>query len=225
MNSKSLYPKLSTTAVLALVFAASAAEPIAPDLKMIGEGKNSKAYRVTTTEWVQYDGGKSALKLKTAPGVDGFVAISGVLFTNGVIEFDAKGKSAPPQSNFVGIAFRVEDEKNYDAVYFRPFNFRAADPEKKSHSVQYVSNPDWPWPRLRSERTGQFEKAIEPAPDGDAWFHARIVIKKPKLMVFVNGADKPSLEVNELSPRTGGLVGLWCNGFGSIAGLKITPEP
>lgn len=210
--------------MLTMVLAVSATESLTPDLKALSEGKNSEAHRVTT-EWVPDDGGKPALKLKTVPGSDGFVVISGVLFTNGVIEFDAKGKSGPPQSNFIGIALRIEDEKNYDNVYFRPFNFRTTDPERKSHAVQYSSLPNWPWPRLRAERTGQFEKPIKPAPDGDAWFHAKIVIKKPKVTVFVNGADKPSLEVNELTSRIGGSVGLWCNTFGSIANLKITPEP
>jgi hypothetical protein len=64
---------------------------------------------------------------------------------------------------------------------------------------------------------------LTPAPDGDAWFHARIVIAKPKISVFVNGATEPSLVVNELTDRTGGSIGLWCNGYGLIANLKITP--
>jgi hypothetical protein len=41
--------------------------------------------------------------------------------------------------------------------------------------------------------------------------------------VFVNGATEPSLVVNELSDRTGGSVGLWWNGYGVIANLKIMP--
>ena len=109
-------------------------------------------------------------------------------------------------------------------VYFRPFNFRAADIEKKSHAVQYVSEPQWPWQRLRQEKPGQFEKPIEPAPDGDAWFHAKVVVEKRQVKVFVNGATEPSLVVNELSDRPGGSVGLWCNGYGVIANLKVMPN-
>ena len=116
------------------------------------------------------------------------------------------------------------DAKTHDAVYFRPFNFRAADPERKSHAVQYVSEPQWPWQKLRQEKPGQFEKPIEPAPDGDAWFHAKVVVEKRQVKVFVNGATEPSLVVNELSDRPGGSVGLWCNGYGVIANLKIMPN-
>jgi hypothetical protein len=54
---------------------------------------------------------------------------------------------------------------------------------------------------LRQEKPGQFEKPIEPAPDGDAWFHAKVVVEKRQVKVFVNGATEPSLVVNELSDR------------------------
>lgn len=103
-------------------------------------------------------------------------------------------------------------------------NFRAADPNKQSHAVQYVSEPRWPWQRLRKEKPGQFEKPIESAPEGDAWFHAKVVVEKRQVKVFVNGATEPSLVANELSDRLGGSVGLWGNGYGVIANLKIMPN-
>ena len=155
----------------------------------------------------------------------GVVWLDGFEFSNGVIEFDGKGKSGPPQSNFMGITFRVVDEKTHDVVYFRPFNFRADSAERRSHSVQYASHPDWGWERLRQEKPGQFEKAIEPAPDGDAWFHAKVVVEKPKVSVFVNGASEPSLVVKEITSRKGGSVGLYFFASGTIADLKITPLP
>lgn len=158
-----------------------------------------------------------------AGGAANIVWLDGFEFREGVIEFDARGQSAPPQSSFLGVAFRVADATTHDVVYFRPFNFRAANPENKSHAVQYVSHPDWPWARLRKERTGQFEQPLDPAPDGDAWFHARIEVAAKQVRVFVNGAKEPSLVVSELSPRTGGSVGLWCQGVGTIANLTLTP--
>jgi hypothetical protein len=51
-----------------------------------------------------------------------------------------------------------------------------------------------------------------PAPDGDEWFHARIVLEGRQVKVFVVNVAAPSLVVNELSERTDGFVGLWCNG-------------
>jgi len=95
---------------------------------------------------------------------------------------------------------------------------RQSEPQPKGNNV---SEPEWPWQRLRQEKPGQFEKPIEPAPDGDSWFHARIIIENRQVRVYVNGATEPLLVVNELSERPGGSLGLWCNGYGIIANLKI----
>ena len=59
--------------------------------------------------------------------------------------------------------------------------------------MQYVSHPANTWQKLRAERPGQFESAIEPPPDPNGWFHARIVLANGKVEVYVNGAAKPSL--------------------------------
>jgi len=144
-------------------------------------------------------------------------------FTEGTLEFDARGKSEPPQGSFIGVMFRVVDEATYDAVYFRPFNFDAPDETRKSHAVQYVSSPEWSWERLRAEKTGQYEKAIDPAPDGDMWFHAKVVIEGREISVFINEAEEPALQITELSDRTGGSVGIWCYGYGVIANLQVIP--
>ena len=167
--------------------------------------------------------GKRALKLEFAP-IMGLVWLKGYDFGNGVIEADILGQSQPPQSSFVGVAFRVVDGQNYDAVYFRPFNFRASDSTRHSHAVQYVSHPRWPWQRLRSEHPGQYEAPIVPEPDGDQWFHVRVVIERPKVSVFVNDAKTPVLVVNELSDRTRGSVGLWVGdgSGGHFANLRVT---
>lgn len=212
------------TTVVALIVAfhlpVFAQQNITPDLRAVPEGKGWKG-SISATKLVEKDGA-AAIEFNT-PDKQNVVWLDGFEFGAGTIEFDAKGRSGPPQSSFVGVAFRVVDAKTHDAVYFRAFNFRAADPENKSHAVQYISEPQWPWQKLRKEKTGQFEKSIEPAPDGDAWFHAKVVIEKRQVKVFVNGATEPSLVVNELSDRNGGSVGLWWNGYGVIANLKIVP--
>ncbi len=211
--------------VLALIVAfhlpVFAQQNIMPDLSTVPDGKGWKG-SINVTKLVEKDGA-TAIESATREDNQNVVWLDGFEFSAGTIEFDGKGQSGPPQSSFVGVAFRVVDAKTHDAVYFRPFNFRAANPENKSHAVQYISEPQWPWQKLRKENTGQFEKPIEPAPDGDAWFHAKVVIEKRQVKVFVNGATEPSLVVNELSNRTGGSVGLWWNGYGVIANLKITP--
>jgi hypothetical protein len=167
--------------------------------------------------------GKHAIRMSEGAGM-GVVWLDGYDFANGVIDVDLLGRSQPVQGSFVGVALRVVDAQTFDAVYFRPFNFRADDSTRHSHAVQYVSHPGWPWERLRSEHPGEYEKPLVPAPDGDEWFHARIVVARPKVSVFVNGATQPSLVVNELSDRTHGSVGLWVGegAGGNFANLRVT---
>ena len=66
---------------------------------------------------------------------------------------------------------------------------------------------------------------IEPAPDGDAWFHARIVVEWPSVRAYVNGAVEPSLVVEGLSTSGGVGLGLWVGPGrgGYFANLTITP--
>jgi hypothetical protein len=217
--------------VLAMVLSLAAGPPamaqektVTPDLKALAGGKGGAIPAEATLKWVEDAKGRPALRVQSSSD-DTVIRLDGIEFTNGVIEFDALGQSAPPQSSFLGVAFRVVDAKTHDAVYFRPFNFRAADPDRKAHAVQYISKPQYGWQVLRSEKTGQYEKPIDPPPDGDAWFHARIVVEKPKVSVYVDGAKEPSLVVEELSDRKGGGVGLWVGPGqgGALANLKITP--
>jgi Domain of Unknown Function (DUF1080) len=147
--------------------------------------------------------------------------IKGVEFANGEIEIDLKGKDVQ-QNSFLGVAFHGIDGTTYDAVYFRPFNFQTTDSVRHIHAVQYISSPDFPWQKLRKEQNAKYEKAINPAPDPNAWFHARIVVNNGSVKVFVNNAQTPSLEVNTLNSRTKGKVGIWLNGsFASFANLII----
>lgn len=189
-------------------------------------GKDPRWQVAGRTASVVDTSGKRALKLPLVP-LMGLVWLKGYDFGNGVIEADILGQSQPPQSSFVGVAFRVVDAETYDAVYFRPFNFRVTDSTRHSHAVQYVSQPSWTWQRLRSEHAGQYEAAVVPEPDGDQWFHVRVVIERPKVSVFVNDARTPALVVNELSDRTRGSIGLWVGdgSGGHFANLRVTRKP
>ena len=158
-------------------------------------------------------------------GSAGFVRVENLVFADGTIEFDARGKKVV-QRSFLGVAFHGADAKTYDAIYFRPFNFRSDDPVRRAHAVQYISMPAQTWQKLRGQSPGKYEAAITPAPDPDGWFHARVVVAWPKVSVFVNDAKEPSLEVNQLSDRTRGWLALWVDvSGGDFANLKITPAP
>lgn len=158
-------------------------------------------------------------------GNDGMAWLNGVEFSNGIIELDIRGKDVYQQS-FVGIAFHAVDNKTLDAIYFRPFNFQSTDPVREIHAVQYISHPDNTWEILRDKQNGKYEKAVNPSPNGNEWFHVKIVIKYPQVTVFVNGNSDPSLTIQKLNTRKTGKIGLWVgnNSDGDFANLQITPQ-
>jgi hypothetical protein len=188
---------------------------IQPDLARL-RSFNRTAARLT-------GGPRSGARLSEAPG-DGVAYLEGIEFANGTIELDLRGKDIQ-QLSFLGVAFHGVDGTTYDAVYFRPFNFRADDPERRKRAVQYISHPAYPWQKLRADHPGKYEQTVSPVPDPNAWFHARIVVAAPKVSVFVEGANEPSLIVSQLSARGKGLIGLWAgnNSGGDFANLKVIP--
>jgi hypothetical protein len=156
---------------------------------------------------------------------DGIAWLKDVGFSNGTIELDIRGRDEFQQS-FVGVAFHGADNSTLDAIYFRPFNFQSADPIRKVHAVQYVSQPDKPWQVLREQFPGIYEKPVIPSAGGNEWFHAKIIIKYPVITVFFNGSKESSLTVEKLNKRANGKIGLWVgnNSGGDFANLQITPQ-
>jgi hypothetical protein len=65
---------------------------------------------------------------------------------------------------------------------------------------------------------------VVPEPNGDDWFHVRVVVEKPKVSVYVNGRAEPALVVDELSARTHGAIGVWVGegSGGAFANLRVT---
>lgn len=155
---------------------------------------------------------------------DGLALLEDYQFKDGMIDIDIKGKNALQQS-FVGIALHVNDETTYDVIYFRPFNFRSDNPERRSHAVQYMSLPNYPWKKLRREHPGKYEQPVQPAPDPDGWFHARIIAARSKVSVFVNKSEHPCLFVRQLNEHKTGAIGIWvgANSGGAFVNLKISP--
>ena len=194
--------------------------PITVDLGALLDSKALTLFNRTASRAT--DGARKAIHLGEAEG-DGGAFLSGVEMANGTIDIDLRGKDVR-QGSFLGVVFHGVDAMTYDAVYFRPFNFKAADPANRSHAVQYHSLPAYTWQRLRNEQPGKYEQPVSPAPDPNAWFHARVVVANPNVKVFVNGAADPCLSVTLLNDRTKGLTGLWVgnNSGGDFANLTIT---
>lgn len=185
--------------VIVVLFLISSAQQLTAQIKAAAE----------STLWTVYNREVTFLRdtiyLSTADR-DGILWLNNTDFKSGVIELDIKGKDVRGES-FVGVAFHGQDDRTFDGIYFRPFNFRS--PDRKTHSVQYISMPENDWRYLRENFPGKYEKEVTPVPDPENWFHAKIVIDGLSVKVFVDGSDTPSLEVEKISKNIQGKVGLW----------------
>jgi len=146
----------------------------------------------------------------------GMAIYQGMEFENGIIELDIKGKDVL-QRSFVGVAFHIQDNKTFNAIYFRPFNFRK--PERSGHSVQYICHPKYTWQKLRTDYPEQYENKLKPVPDPEDFFHAKITVEWPTVKVFMENSKEPSMEIIMKSEFKKGKIGLWA-GNGSDASYK-----
>ena len=153
-------------------------------------------------------------------------------FGNGTIEVEVSGQPAPGAQGgargFVGIAWRLqEDNKTYDCFYLRPTNGRADDQERRNHTVQYISHPEWTWYKFRNETPSRYETYADIVPG--QWIKVRITVDGEKARIYVNGAEQPTLLVNDVKSGADatGKVALWLEGstVAHYRNLKITPAP
>jgi hypothetical protein len=161
--------------------------------------------------------GRKAVRLLPLPEHgpdDSIVAILPVPdFKDGVIEADIAGSprpgTSPGERGFIGIAFRVQPHASrYECFYLRPTNGRADDQLRRNHSAQYTSEPDYPWFRLRKENPGVYESYVDL--ESGAWTRIKIVVAGTRAQLYVNGADQPTLIVDDLKlGESRGQVGLW----------------
>jgi nitroreductase len=159
---------------------------------------------------------KQALRLLPAKGT-GIAWLDNVYFQDGVIEADI---AAIPR--FTGIVFRLQDERIYEGVYFRPQNSRHPKPEMRKRTVQYISHPRDTWFYLRGKYPGKYEGAVDLEPE--EWFHVKLEIKGTTVKVFVNHQKTPCLTVKDLKlGHAAGKVGFWCGNTsgGTFANLKV----
>jgi hypothetical protein len=178
----------------------------------------------------------SPTKSKKAPAGeagrrDHLALIDDVDFTNGTIEIELAGEPAPGAAGgargFVGVAFRVQpDGRTYDCFYVRPTNGRADDQERRNRTTQYISHPEHTWFALREKSPGRYESYVDITPA--TWIRIRIEVEGAKARLFVNGAEQPTLLVNDVKSGAGarGRVALWFEGstIAHFANLKITPR-
>ena len=154
-----------------------------------------------------YEKNPEAVEMNAAEG-DGLAVLKEIAFETGSIELELLGENNPGRS-FIGLAFNIQDAENFEAIYFRPFNFVATEQSRKDHMVQYVNHPKYTWYKLREERTMEFENEISAPPDPEAWFKATIKISEKNVTVFVHGITEPVLKVERLASNKSDKIGLW----------------
>ena len=189
--------------------------------EQLGAGKLKAVNRDVTK--LDGQGRQGAVHVSEKEG-NGVVWIDGTDFAEGTIEVEVRGRDML-QRSFLGVAFHRKDDTTYEAVYLRPFNFRAEDPVRHDHAVQYISQPDYDWPRLRKEFPEEFENPVDASIVPTDWVPLRIVVSAQKVQIFVGPATSPTLEVRKLGELTRGAVGLWVGNTsdGDFANLRITP--
>jgi hypothetical protein len=163
--------------------------------------------------------GRKAVRLVPVPDHEGsndsMLAIPVPGFKDGTIQADIAGFPrlgvSPDERGFVGIAFRVQpNASRYECFYIRPTNGRSDDQVRRNHATQYVSEPDYPWYRLRQESPGVYESYADM--EGGAWTRIKIVVAGVKAQLYVNGADQPALIVNDLKlGDSRGQIALWAH--------------
>jgi hypothetical protein len=154
---------------------------------------------------------------------NGIAWIEGSDFAEGTIEVDVRGRDVL-QRSFLGIAFHRKDDSTYESVYLRPFNFRATEPDRHQHAVQYMASPDYDWPRLRKEFPEEFENPVDASISPTGWVPLKVVVTSKTIEIYVGQAKTPTLQVRKLGQADRGSIGLWVgNGSdGDFANLRVT---
>jgi hypothetical protein len=148
----------------------------------------------------------------------GLAILNHITFEKGVIELDILGEDNPGKS-FVGLAFNIQNDSTYEAVYFRPFNFHSTEQIRRDHGMQYIFHPDYPWFKLRKDREGQFESVFTNPPSPDDWFRVRIIIHPDQIIVEDPRSGKQLMQCERLTKPKSDKIGFW-TGFGSKGSFK-----
>jgi hypothetical protein len=165
---------------------------------------------------------RNGLRLSAASG-NGVAWVEGTDFQAGTLEVDVRGREFMGQS-FVGVAFHRKDDNTYEAVYARPFNFRASDPIRKQHAIQYITLPGFDYDRLRKDFPEEFENPVDASIGPTDWVKLRVVVRGGRVQIYVGPVDEATLEVRKLGQLYSGEVGLWVGNEsgGDFANLVVT---
>jgi hypothetical protein len=169
---------------------------------------------MTSNQWQTKENAEFVRQLGFYHGLmrlnSGNAVLKDITFSDGTIEFDVNtiGRGAP------GIAFRQQDEGNFELLYLRP------DPNCPAFRacIQYAPQTHGV---LLWDLFPQYQTRAALRENG--WNHIKMVVSGRRMNVFVNDAASPTLEVGRLE---GDAIkgGLRLQGPGTFANMVITPE-
>ena len=141
--------------------------------------------------------GKAALWLE-----NGNARLKDTEFENGIIDFDISFEQA---RKFVGVHFRIADEKNYEEFYLRAH--QSGNPDATQYTP--VINGNAGWQLYHGEGHSKAYRY-----NFGEWIHIRLVIAGDQMEVFINDMSQPFLHVFDLKrPQASGQIG-----FGTFLG-------
>ncbi|MGC2111990.1 MAG: hypothetical protein WA655_20900 [Candidatus Korobacteraceae bacterium] len=202
---------LTSVALVAAGHAQSVTVPLSPDRWTIGE-KNERAapgQDLSTNGKVVDHLGQPSLHL-----AKGFAYVRDLDLQNGTIDADM---AFDPKGSFIGLAFRVQSEDNYELFFFRK---GAAGSDQ---AIQYT-------PGFLGANAWQIYNVPQYAGTGDfpydQWFHVRVVVAGMVAKLYLNHAAEPALVVPDLKQGySKGSIGFWGQaGGGYFANVTYTPD-
>ena len=183
-------------------------------------------------EMVTYRG-RTAVHLIPSPDQQGpedaiMAIVGGSDFDDGIIEVEVAGapRSGTPEDSrgFIGISFHVQPHgSRFENIYLRPTNGRADEQLRRNHSLQYSSEPDFPWYRLRKDNPGVYESYADLEPG--SWTRVKITVSGTAARLYIHDATQPCLIVNDLKlGHARGQIALWAHWTtdGYFSNLRVT---
>jgi len=168
-------------------------------------------------EILAIDNDSNAVKLNNSLG-DGLAIIKDVNFDIGTLDVSLRGEDLKGKS-FVGVAFNVQNESTYEAVYFRPFNFRSEEATRRAHSLQYIYHPKYTWRFLRTNHEGHYEGKFPRRPNPNNWFNVQVIVTADSVFVYDKETNGTLLAVERLTEQVSNNIALW-TGFDSKGEFK-----
>ncbi len=158
--------------------------------------------------------GKKAIYLSS----NGKAVLKNSKFTNGIIEYDV---ALPDKRGFMGLMWRMQDDKNFEKFYMRPH--QSGNPDANQYTPVYNGISGW---QLYYGK--QFSVPYKYS--FDEWLHVKIVVSGKNAEIYIKDMKKPALVVNLKRDVMSGAVGLESDGSpvfklagGYFANFDFTP--